>query len=280
MKRSTTPLTFGAVDGLGFAAAAGRLKSAEQSPRYLPTSLGPLLELLYLAAGGRLPSPVGSSWLTDNGAGPMISALSDNHECWVKASDRRMGFIRANRNRSTRNADTDTLLTSFLMDAQRAARDIAGLPGSTPGQLVAAMEELENNIHEHSEAPHTGVLAFRATPGVFEFVAADRGIGILQSLQRCSMFAGLQDHGKAIQTALSDGTSRFGSDGRRGHGFRPIFLGLANLQGSLRFRSGDHALVIDGTSPDLATAQLAQKPLIDGFLASIRCHISLQGPGN
>jgi hypothetical protein len=51
------------------------------------------------------------------------------------------------------------------------------------------------------------------------------------------------------------------------------------LQGSLRFRSGDHALLIDGTSPDLATAQLAQKPLIDGFLASIRCHVSLQaGP--
>lgn len=274
MSEPTTLLTFGAVDGLGFAAAAGRLKSGEQSSRYLPTSLGPLLELLFLAAGGRLPSPIVSGWLADNGAGPMISALSDNQERWVKASDRRMGFIRANR--STRNADTDTLLTSFLMDAQRAARDVTGLPGSTPGQLVAAMEELENNIHEHSEAPATGILAFRATPHVFEFVAADRGIGILRSLQGCSIFAGLDDHGMAIQLALSDGTSRFGSDSRRGHGFRPIFIGLANLQGSLRFRSGDHALLIDGTSPDLATAQLAQKPVIDGFFASIRCHVSLQ----
>ena len=103
----------------------------------------------------------------------MISALQDNHECWVKASDRRMGFIRANR--STLNADTDTLITSFLMDAQRAARDVAGLSDSTSGQLVAAMQELENNIHEHSEAPDTGILAFRAMPNVFEFVAADRG---------------------------------------------------------------------------------------------------------
>jgi hypothetical protein len=58
MSEPTTPLTFGAVDGLGFAAAAGRLKSAEQSSRYLPTSLGPLLELLFLTAGGRLPSPI------------------------------------------------------------------------------------------------------------------------------------------------------------------------------------------------------------------------------
>lgn len=274
MSQPTTPLTFGEVDGLGFAAAAGRLKSAEQSSRYLPTSLGPLLELLFLAAGGRLPSHIVSGWLADNGAGSMISALHENHECWVKASDRRMGFVRANR--STRNADTDTLLTSFLMDAQRAARDVAGLPGSTAGQLVAAMQELENNIHEHSEAPDTGILAFRATPDVFEFVAADRGIGILRSLQRCSIFTGLDDHGRAIQAALSDGTSRFGSDSRRGHGFRPIFIGLANLQGSLRFRSGDHALLIDGTSPDLTTAQLAQKPVIDGFLASIRCDVSPQ----
>jgi hypothetical protein len=160
------------------------------------------------------------------------------------------------------------------MDAQRAARDVAGLPGSTPGQLVAAMEELENNIHEHSEAPDTGILAFRATPAVFEFVAADRGIGILRSLQRCSIFADLDDHGRAIQAAISDGTSRFGSDSRRGYGFRPIFLGLANLQGSLRFRSGDHALLIDGTSPDLKTAQLAQKPMLDGFLASVQCQAS------
>jgi hypothetical protein len=97
MKKSTTPLTFGAVDGLAFAAAAGRLKSTDQGPRYLPTSLGPLLELLYLAAGGRLPSPVENAWLADNGAGPMISALRDNDECWIKTSDRRMGFIRANR---------------------------------------------------------------------------------------------------------------------------------------------------------------------------------------
>jgi hypothetical protein len=271
MKTSTTPLTFGEVDGLGFAAAAGRLESGEQSGRYVPTSLGPLLELLYLAAGGRLPSPIRGGWLAHNGAAPMISALQNNHECWIKGNDRRMGFIRANR--TARGADT--VLTSFLMDAQRAARDVASLPGTTPGQLVAAMQELESNIHEHSDAPDTGILAFRATQGTFEFVAADRGIGILKSLQGCPTFATLRDHGKAIRTALSDGTSRFGTDSRHGNGFRPIFLGLANLRGSLRFRSGDHALLIDGASPELATAQLAQKPPIDGFLASVRC----QGQG-
>jgi hypothetical protein len=73
---------------------------------------------------------------------------------------------------------------------------------------------------------------------------------------RCPQHAALGDHSKALQSALTDGISRFGSDTGRGHGFRPIFLGLANLRGSLRFRSGDHALVIDGTSPSLMTAKL------------------------
>jgi hypothetical protein len=43
-----------------------------------------------------------------------------------------------------------------------------------------------------------------------------------------------------------------------------------NFQGSLR--SGDHALVMDETSPMLAAAQLAQNPMIDGFFASVRCN--------
>jgi hypothetical protein len=197
----------------------------------------------------------------------MIAALQENRERWVSSDDRRMGFIRAVR----RGPDGDNWLTAFLMDAQRAARDVACLPGTTPGQLAAAMEELENNIHEHSDAADTGILAFRAARGVFEFVAADRGLGILTSLQRCSLYAALSDHGKALQSALTDGTSRFGSDSRRGHGFRPIFVGLVNLHGSLRFRSGDHALLMDGTSPDLTTAQIAQKPPMDGFFASICC---------
>jgi hypothetical protein len=34
------PLTFAAVDGLGFAAAAGRLEAAKQTERYAPASLG------------------------------------------------------------------------------------------------------------------------------------------------------------------------------------------------------------------------------------------------
>jgi hypothetical protein len=131
---------------------------------------------------------------------------------------------------------------------------------------------MESNIHEHSEAAETGLLAFRAARGTFEFVAVDRSIGILKSLCSCDAYAALSDPGKALAAALSDGVSRFGEESRRGHGFRQMFLGLLDLYGSLRFRTGDYALLMDGTSPALATAQLAQKPAMDGFFVSVRCH--------
>ena len=265
MTTPARPLTFSAVDGLGFAAAGGQIAAARLPALYAPNSLGPLLEFLQLATGGRLSDPTGGNCLALNGAAPLIAKLQEKRECWVSSDDRRIGFIRSVRSGPYGN----NRLTAFLMDAQRAARNVARLPGTTPGQLAAAMEELENNIHEHSNAADTGLLAFRAARGIFEFVAADRGIGILSSLQNSTTYTALLDHGKALELALTDGTSRFGGDSRRGHGFRPIFLGLVNLHGSLRFRTGDHALTIDGTSPTLATARLAQKPTIDGFFVSI-----------
>lgn len=164
-------LSFHEVDGLGFAATNGRADAARAHGSYTPTDLGPILELLQLAEGGRLPdAPPGGSWIKTNSAMPMIVALKEQYEFWLEPRDHHIGFIRMLHS----GPDGDDRLVSFLMDAQRAARDIARLPGKTPGYLVAAMRELENNIQEHSEAYTTGILAFRAAEGVFEFVVADR----------------------------------------------------------------------------------------------------------
>jgi hypothetical protein len=50
---------------------------------------------------------------------------------------------------------------------------------------------------------------------------------------------------------------------------------LFNLAGKLRFRSGDHALAIDGQMIGDMSAVTAQKVPIPGFLASVSC---LKGP--
>ena len=266
MKAVRRQLLFRDVDGLAFASAYGDLDETKLSATYVPQRLGPLLELIQLQAGGRIARP--GKWLVLDGAAPLVSALEGEEESWMSPTQRHLGFISTVR----RGLDGDRRFTGFLMNAKRAGHEVAGLPAAVAGQLAAAMEELENNIHEHAGAPDTGILAYRAEPGVFEFVAADRGIGILCSLRRHAAHADLADEGKALEAALTDGVSRYGPNSNRGRGFRPIFTGLVNLHGELRFRSGDHAITMDGTSPALATARISQKAPIDGFFASVRCH--------
>ena len=266
MKAVRRQLLFRDVDGLAFATSYGELDDTKLPATYVPHRLGPLLELIQLQAGGRIARP--GKWLDLDGAAPLVSALEGEEESWMSPTQRHMGFIAAAR----RGRDGDRRFTGFLMNAKRAGHEVAGLPAAASGQLVAAMEELENNIHEHASAPDTGILAYRAEPGVFEFVASDRGVGILNSLRRGAVHAGLPDEGKALEAALTDGVSRYGPNRNRGHGFRPIFTGLVNLHGELRFRSGDHAITMDGTSPALATSRISQKAPIDGFFASVRCH--------
>ena len=152
-------LLFDDVDGLAFAAARKDLDKANPQATYEPRQLGPLLELLHLSAGGRMPRP--GSWLLLKGIAPLVAALEQKKESWVSLADAQVGFIRAARS----GPDGDSRLTSFLMRAKRAGRDISGLPATVSGQLVAAMEELENNIHEHAEAPETGVIAYKAEAG-------------------------------------------------------------------------------------------------------------------
>lgn len=259
------PLSFHDVDDLGFAGAGVRLPPANLPSDYAAATLGPLLELLHLAGNEIVGDPVAGGWIDLNGAAPLVNAIRSGQDSWVCPSTGRLGVMRAVRHGFNR----DEQRTSFLMDAKRAARDVAGLPGVSPGQLVGALGELESNIHEHSNHADTGLLAFRAASGIFEFVVADSGIGVLASLQSSVEFSACEDHGKALQMTLTEGTSRFGNEANRGYGFRPLFIGLMNLQGYLRFRSGDHALILDGRSPQLAIARLEQKPQLSGFFASV-----------
>jgi hypothetical protein len=127
--------------------------------------------------------------------------------------------------------------------AQKAAVT-AGVNRRIAAQFAAALGEMASNIHEHSDRPATGIAAYRVGYGEFEFAVADRGNGILANCR--AALTSRDDHGQALRLALTDGVSRYGPQAKRGGGFRPIFVGLANLSGALRFRSGDHALVIDG----------------------------------
>jgi anti-sigma regulatory factor (Ser/Thr protein kinase) len=260
----TAPLDFTALDGLAFAAERGRL--ANGVPRLAAHELGPLIEMALLARGGLLPAPETAKWLQLDGLGALYSAIKRGHRRWICPSARRIGFLRM----EGRPPTDETIWTGFGLAAQQAAA-AAGFPARIAAQLAAALGELHSNVYEHSGAPATGLVAFLAAPDRFEFVVSDRGFGVLESLRSCTDYAGLTDHGEALRLTLTDGVSRHGANAGRGFGFRPLFIGLANLNGALRFRSGDHALVIDGINPSLMTARTAQKPSLKGLMISVAC---------
>ena len=260
------PLTFSAVDDLAFAAEAGCFDLGNVRGRYEPRSLSPLLELLMLNKAGAVPNAA-ELLPALNGAAPIVRAF-EKDEIVSVSKDGRHGLLRIGAAQSV--AATE----GFWLSASRAASKIAQVPGGAPAHLVAAMEEMGSNILDHSQAASTGLVAFRAAQGDFEFVAADLGIGVLRSLSSCDAYAHLTNHGDALRLVLHEGTSRFGANSNHGYGFRDLFTALLHLRSLLRFRSGDYALTMDGTNPGLESARLSQKASFGGFFVSVRCRLA------
>jgi hypothetical protein len=259
-------LTFEVVDDLVGAYARGRLTGIPHA-RFAATELCPLIELMMEDSNGRTGPLLQTPWLDTTTQMDIRAALASNQNIWLDGR-RRRGFIRTT---FDPRVEADDLQRNRFLIAARSAAEECGLGKPIAQCLAAALRELESNIHEHSEAAGTGLLAFQARPSLFEFVAADSGVGVLATLREDEEFADLTDHGLAMHAALQEHVSRYGRTSGHGNGFRDLFLGLAHLNADLRFRSDDHALLISGPRPELKTARLAQKSHYKGFLAAIRC---------
>ena len=260
--------TYSALDRVAFAASRGTPTDSD-SFSFVATMLGPVLELTQLAAAGLLPQPGQAPWLSVDSLQAFETAFRSERHQWVCPLTHRMGFLRT---KGEWNPD-ETPWISFGLSAQKAAI-ATGFHRRIAAQFVGAIGEMVSNIFEHSGKPETGVVAFRADSGNFEFVVSDKGRGVLESLRTCEEFSSLLDNGTALRLALSEGVSRHGRGSGHGNGFRPIFVGLANLSGTLRFRSGDHALIIEGRIINAISAKTAQKVAIPGFFASVFCRNS------
>ena len=159
----------------------------------------------------------------------------------------------------------------WLSHAENAAV-AAGLARSLVSRLIGALGELQENVYQHSGRPETGLIAYAAVKGMFEFVVADAGIGVLASLRQNPEFAHLADAGEALRVAISDGASRHGRASGRGYGIGQLFRALAHDSAELRFRSGDHALRLWGDAPSLTGQyEVAQKARLDGLIVTVRC---------
>lgn len=150
----------------------------------------------------------------------------------------------------------------------------AGLPRRLAEGILGALGELQDNIYLHSARPETGIAAYAAAMGSFEFVIADQGIGVLASLRQNPEYANIADAGTALRLAASDGASRLGAASGNGYGIGQLFRALAQDHGELRFRSDDHALTLSGNAPSLGgQVEIAQKAQLPGLVISVRCTV-------
>lgn len=139
--------------------------------------------------------------------------------------------------------------------------------------LLGALIEIQDNVYEHSGAPETGVVAYASTASSFEFVVADRGIGVLSSLRQNPKYADVSDAGAALSLAITDGVSRFPSETGHGQGFNQLFRALVGQNAELRFRSGDHALTLrPGRDFTEGSSVLAQVAPLAGLSISVFCN--------
>lgn len=240
-----------------------RLQSLQQP--VVTANLGVAIELVFFRTLGKRQAIDDLVEVDFSRVQPLIGLWRQGLESSLSSDLPGMGFIRV-----SEAIDRDEIeWTRFGLYAQQCAHQ-SGVPKQTAAQLVAALGELRSNVLEHSGCADGGIIAFLAHTDGVEFVAADQGIGLLASLKQNQEYANLTDHGIALRTALTEGTSRHGTGIGRGFGFRPIFIGLANAVGEIRFRTGDHALSIAGESPSLIQARVAQKANFGGLFAHFR----------
>lgn len=204
------------------------------------------------------------NWLYDNRYQAVFNAKLNSGRCYQEGR-LHLGFVRV-----SDFVDDETVETDLYIRARRAA-EFAGFQKVEAARLVAAIVELYNNVVEHSGEISSAYVAFTAYENCFEFVVADEGIGVLESLKSNADYASLSDSGSALELALTEGVSRYDSNADRGRGFRPIFVGLANVSESLRFRSGDHVRELHRLEDGSIPAVTRQKSELPGFFCSVQC---------
>lgn len=256
-------LTIPELDRLSVLIRAGR---GVGSANFVTMDLAPYLEWYWLrSAGHRLGMLTHTPPFED-----FHLQLKSRQEIWFSGDSQAMGFIKILRI----HTDSEHLAwVQFRFELQRAMIR-SGFDEKWAKQMVGAIGELEDNIHTHSHAVQTGLIAYGVRDESVELIVMDRGIGVLASLRQGRDFGALEDHGVALQIALGDGNSRYGNSGGRGWGFHELLVGLANSSAHLRFRSGDHLLSIEGDTPELAAAVLRQQAFGNGLFVAVRAKAS------
>lgn len=264
-KNGAVEASFDNVDDLLWQAKHGSLSS--RGPIRLTRSgrIAPLVEL----AIARMEMPDAYSGILVEAPFATLISGAVRGEISGNAFDDKMGVFPLSRHQPGTNSRD--LWDQWSHHVQNAAVG-SNFPRALVLGLIGALGELQDNVYEHSGKPNTGLVAYAVSPNAFEFAVADGGMGALASLRMNPDYAHLKTASEALELAMSDRASRYGSETGRGYGIGSLFKALAHDAGELRFRSGDYAVSIEGDRPTLTgRKQVVQKAWLDGFAVSVRC---------
>src|SRR3546814_2251768 len=85
-------------------------------------------------------------------------------------------------------------------------------------------------------------------------------MGVLETLRQNPDYAHLPDAGAALAEAIKTGVSRYPTSTGRGQGFVQLCRSMVTDRAELRFRSGDHALMLCPTHDPLNGDQRLSHP--------------------
>jgi hypothetical protein len=156
----------------------------------------------------------------------------------------------------------------FFMRFTQASK-AANFPTKTANELQAAFMEMIDNAICHASSPIPVLAGYYVRPTISQFVVADVGRGVRDTLRENPKFSEIKNDAEAIQLALHDGVSRF--EDRGGFGFLPIFKALAEAWGVLRFRSQEGCWTVDGQQVDADYGVRHFPPALPGFQVSVTC---------
>jgi hypothetical protein len=136
--------------------------------------------------------------------------------------------------------------------------------------ISAALGEMADNAVLHSNAPIGLLVGYQVIEGASVCCVADVGDGVLKSLTSNEAYRHVRTHTEAIRLALQSGVTRFGPC-HGGFGFNSVFKALAALSGTLRFRSGEGCITMDGTDFEADKGVESYVAFRQGFQVTICC---------
>ena len=141
--------------------------------------------------------------------------------------------------------------------------------------LSKAMGDMADNVVQHSakttasSAP--GIVGYHVGARSMTYAVADVGRGVLDSLRENPKWSGLQNSKIALREAICNFATRR-ADRKVGNGFQDVHKSLVDLNGDLRFRSGDGVLTMKGASERREGVGEFTAPLC-GFQLCVTCSL-------